>query len=170
MHPAARRLIGGFLEETKHGASVSQRRSEAQAVVRCRPIHRHPKFYQKRFMPMRHTRLIALLLALATAAAAWANPLRAATGEWPAGHRQGGRGGRRRWRTWSGTAPAAWTKASGTTGVAHVLEHMMFKGTPAAGPGEFNRRVAAAGGRDNAFTSRDYTAYFQQVPKQKLPK
>ena len=57
---------------------------------------------------------------------------------------------------------------NGTTGVAHVLEHMMFKGTPTAGPGEFNRRVAAAGGRDNAFTSRDYTAYFQQVPKQKL--
>ncbi len=59
-------------------------------------------------------------------------------------------------------------ETNGTTGVAHVLEHMMFKGTPTAGPGEFNRRVAAAGGRDNAFTSRDYTAYFQQVPKQKL--
>jgi zinc protease len=59
-------------------------------------------------------------------------------------------------------------ETNGTTGVAHLLEHMMFKGTPTAGPGEFNRRVAAAGGRDNAFTSRDYTAYFQQVPKQKL--
>ena len=59
-------------------------------------------------------------------------------------------------------------ETNGTTGVAHVLEHMMFKGTPAAGPGEFNRRVAAAGGRDNAFTSHDYTAYFQQVPKQTL--
>jgi zinc protease len=46
---------------------------------------------------------------------------------------------------------------------------MMFKGTPKVGPGEFNRRVAAAGGRDNAFTSRDYTAYFQQVPANKLP-
>ncbi|MES2772294.1 MAG: pitrilysin family protein [Pseudomonadota bacterium] len=57
---------------------------------------------------------------------------------------------------------------NGTTGVAHVLEHMMFKGTPSVGPGEFNRRVAAVGGRDNAFTSRDYTAYFQQVPSQKL--
>jgi zinc protease len=45
---------------------------------------------------------------------------------------------------------------------------MMFKGTPTVGPGEFNKRVAAAGGRDNAFTSRDYTAYFQQVPKEKL--
>jgi len=56
----------------------------------------------------------------------------------------------------------------GQSGVAHVLEHMMFKGTPKVGPGEFNKRVAAAGGRDNAFTSRDYTAYFQQVPKEKL--
>ncbi|MFC5299860.1 M16 family metallopeptidase [Azospira restricta] len=59
-------------------------------------------------------------------------------------------------------------ESNGTTGVAHVLEHMMFKGTPKVGPGEFNRLVAAAGGRDNAFTSRDYTAYFQQVPKEKL--
>ncbi len=60
-------------------------------------------------------------------------------------------------------------ETNGTTGVAHLLEHMMFKGTPDVGAGEFSRRVAAAGGRDNAFTSRDYTAYFQQVPKQQLP-
>ena len=53
---------------------------------------------------------------------------------------------------------------NGTTGVAHLLEHMMFKGTPSTGEGEFSRLVAAAGGRDNAFTSKDYTAYFQQVP------
>ena len=59
-------------------------------------------------------------------------------------------------------------ETNGTTGVAHVLEHMMFKGTPKVGAGEFNRLVAAAGGRDNAFTSRDYTAYFQQIPKEKL--
>lgn len=59
-------------------------------------------------------------------------------------------------------------ETNGVTGVAHALEHMMFKGTPTVGPGEFNRLVAAAGGRDNAFTSRDYTAYFQQVPKEKL--
>ncbi len=59
-------------------------------------------------------------------------------------------------------------EVDGHSGVAHVLEHMMFKGTPSVGPGEFNKRVAAAGGRDNAFTSRDYTAYFQQVPKEKL--
>ncbi|MDP2880511.1 MAG: pitrilysin family protein [Azonexus sp.] len=60
-------------------------------------------------------------------------------------------------------------EVDGASGVAHVLEHMMFKGTPNVGAGEFNKRVAAAGGRDNAFTSRDYTAYFQQVPKEKLP-
>jgi len=59
-------------------------------------------------------------------------------------------------------------EVDGTSGVAHLLEHMMFKGTPTVGPGEFNKRVAAAGGRDNAFTSRDYTAYFQQIPKEKL--
>jgi zinc protease len=57
----------------------------------------------------------------------------------------------------------------GTSGVAHVLEHMMFKGTKSLKSGEFNKRVAEAGGRDNAFTSRDYTAYFQIVPKAALP-
>jgi zinc protease len=59
-------------------------------------------------------------------------------------------------------------EVDGTSGVAHVLEHMMFKGTRRLKPGEFNKRVAAAGGRDNAFTSLDYTAYFQQVPKARL--
>lgn len=58
---------------------------------------------------------------------------------------------------------------NGTTGVAHVLEHMMFKGTLAVPSGEFSRRIAAAGGRENAFTSRDYTAYFQQLQKSRLP-
>jgi zinc protease len=57
----------------------------------------------------------------------------------------------------------------GTSGVAHVLEHLMFKATKNLKSGEFNKRVAAAGGRDNAFTSRDYTAYFQIVPKAALP-
>jgi len=57
----------------------------------------------------------------------------------------------------------------GTSGVAHVLEHLMFKGTKNLESGEFNKRVAEAGGRDNAFTSRDYTAYFQIVPKAALP-
>ncbi len=59
-------------------------------------------------------------------------------------------------------------ETNGTTGIAHILEHMMFKGTPSTGAGEFSRLVAAAGGRDNAFTSKDYTAYFEQVPKPKL--
>ena len=59
-------------------------------------------------------------------------------------------------------------EVSGTTGVAHVLEHMMFKGTPKVPSGEFSRIIARAGGRDNAFTSRDYTAYYQQLHKSKL--
>ena len=59
-------------------------------------------------------------------------------------------------------------EVNGTTGVAHVLEHMMFKGTVTINAGEFSRRVASAGGRENAFTSKDYTAYFQQVHKSKL--
>lgn len=59
-------------------------------------------------------------------------------------------------------------EVDGTSGVAHVLEHMMFKGTRHLKSGEFNKRVAAAGGRDNAFTSLDYTAYFQQVPSTRL--
>lgn len=62
----------------------------------------------------------------------------------------------------------AMDEVSGTSGVAHVLEHMMFKATRNLKPGEFNQRVAAAGGRDNAFTSLDYTAYFQQVPNGRL--
>ena len=57
---------------------------------------------------------------------------------------------------------------NGTTGVAHVLEHMMFKGTQNVPPGEFSKRIAAAGGRENAFTSRDHTAYFQQMQKDRL--
>ncbi|MFH2133840.1 MAG: pitrilysin family protein [Pseudomonadota bacterium] len=57
---------------------------------------------------------------------------------------------------------------TGVTGVAHVLEHMMFKGTKTVPVGEFSRRIAAAGGRENAFTSYDYTAYFQQLHKSQL--
>jgi zinc protease len=59
-------------------------------------------------------------------------------------------------------------ETNGRTGVAHVLEHMMFKGTKKVKSGEFSRLVAAVGGRENAFTSRDYTAYFQQIEKSKL--
>jgi zinc protease len=119
------------------------------------------------FRTQRITRLAALLLTLSAPLAALANPfehqlangLRIIVKE---DHR----------------APTAahmvWYRAgsmdetNGTTGVAHLLEHMMFKGTPGTAAGEFSRLVAAAGGRDNAFTSKDFTAYFQQVPKQKL--
>ena len=59
-------------------------------------------------------------------------------------------------------------EVDGASGLAHMLEHMMFKGTPKVPAGEFSRRVAAAGGRDNAFTSSDYTAYHQQIPKERL--
>jgi zinc protease len=78
-----------------------------------------------------------------------------------------------------GRAPTAvhmvWYRAgsmdevNGRTGVAHVLEHMMFKGTKTLAPGEFSRRVAAIGGRENASTSRDYTNYFQQIHTSRLP-
>lgn len=57
---------------------------------------------------------------------------------------------------------------SGRTGVAHLLEHLMFKGTPSHPAGEFSRIVAAMGGRENAFTSRDQTVYFQHIPARGL--
>ncbi len=56
----------------------------------------------------------------------------------------------------------------GITGVSHVLEHMMFKGTEKLGPNEFSRIIAENGGRENAFTGRDYTAYFQRMEKRRL--
>lgn len=59
-------------------------------------------------------------------------------------------------------------EVNGRTGLAHALEHMMFKGTKKLKPGEFSARVAALGGRENAFTDKDYTAYFQQIEKSKL--
>jgi zinc protease len=52
---------------------------------------------------------------------------------------------------------------NGTTGVAHVLEHMMFKGTKNFSSGEFSKQIAAVGGRDNAFTGRDFTGYFSTI-------
>ena len=60
-------------------------------------------------------------------------------------------------------------EVDGKTGIAHVLEHMLFKGTDTLAPGEFSRRVAALGGRENAFTSRDYTGYFQMIPAERVP-
>lgn len=59
-------------------------------------------------------------------------------------------------------------EVDGASGVAHVLEHMLFKGTRTLKTGEFSRRVAALGGRDNAFTSMDYTGYFEQIPASRL--
>ena len=54
-------------------------------------------------------------------------------------------------------------EAWGKTGLSHMLEHMMFKGTEKFGPEEFSRIVQENGGNDNAFTSRDYTAYFENM-------
>ena len=56
----------------------------------------------------------------------------------------------------------------GVSGVAHFLEHLLFKGTEKMAPGEFSRVVAQNGGEDNAFTSYDYTAYFQRVAADRL--
>jgi zinc protease len=56
----------------------------------------------------------------------------------------------------------------GKSGIAHFLEHLMFKGTKTVPPGEFSKIVARNGGQDNAFTSQDYTAYFQRVAKHRL--
>ena len=57
----------------------------------------------------------------------------------------------------------------GRSGIAHYLEHLMFKGTKTVASGEFSRRIAAIGGQENAFTSQDYTGYFQRVTPQALP-
>jgi len=57
---------------------------------------------------------------------------------------------------------------SGKSGIAHLLEHLLFKETENVKNGEFSQTVAALGGTDNAFTSHDYTAYYQRVSKQYL--
>lgn len=59
-------------------------------------------------------------------------------------------------------------EVSGKSGIAHFLEHLMFKGTKKYGQGQFSRLVAKAGGDDNAFTSDDYTAYYQNISRDKL--
>ena len=59
-------------------------------------------------------------------------------------------------------------EVAGQTGLAHFLEHMMFKGTTATGPGDFSRLVARTGGRDNAFTDFDVTGYYQTVAADQL--
>ncbi|MCG5234769.1 M16 family metallopeptidase [Xanthobacter oligotrophicus] len=59
---------------------------------------------------------------------------------------------------------------AGKSGIAHFLEHLMFKGTDAHPQGQFSAEVARLGGQENAFTSQDYTAYFQRVAKEHLEK
>lgn len=66
------------------------------------------------------------------------------------------------YRNGSGDDPAS------KSGIAHFLEHLMFKGTAKWPAGEFSKIVAGYGGQENAFTSYDYTAYFQRVPKEHL--
>lgn len=60
-------------------------------------------------------------------------------------------------------------EAPGKSGIAHYLEHLMFKGTDKLEAGEFSKTVTANGGLDNAFTSYDYTAYFQRIASDRLP-
>ena len=56
----------------------------------------------------------------------------------------------------------------GKSGIAHFLEHLMFKGTKAHPPGEFSALIAQTGGRDNAFTTEDFTVFHETVPKEQL--
>ncbi|MGZ8164195.1 MAG: M16 family metallopeptidase [Methylobacter sp.] len=58
---------------------------------------------------------------------------------------------------------------NGITGISHMLEHMMFKGTDEHPVGEFSRIIAENGGEENAFTGQDYTAYFQTMEASRLP-
>ncbi|MEN9430265.1 MAG: hypothetical protein RJA86_1124, partial [Pseudomonadota bacterium] len=60
-------------------------------------------------------------------------------------------------------------ESTGSTGISHALEHMMFKGTSKVPAGEFSRLVAYFGGEDNAFTTDDYTAYYQLYSNNRLP-
>ena len=59
-------------------------------------------------------------------------------------------------------------EAPGHSGIAHFLEHLMFQGTKDVAPGDLSKIVAAQGGSDNAFTTQDYTAYFQRVAADRL--
>lgn len=57
----------------------------------------------------------------------------------------------------------------GITGISHMLEHMMFKGTDKTGPNEFSQIISRNGGSENAFTGQDYTAYFEKLERSRLP-
>ena len=67
---------------------------------------------------------------------------------------------------WYGVGSA--DEGQGESGIAHFLEHLMFKGTKIRAPGEFSKILARNGGQENAFTSSDYTAYFQTVAVDRL--
>ncbi|MEJ0060085.1 MAG: pitrilysin family protein [Terricaulis sp.] len=56
----------------------------------------------------------------------------------------------------------------GVSGIAHFFEHLMFKGTREIAPGEFSRTIARNGGDDNAFTSWDYTGYYERIARDRL--
>src|SRR5438477_13048152 len=57
----------------------------------------------------------------------------------------------------------------GITGISHLFEHMMFNGSRKYGPKEFDRRLEAAGGSSNAYTSNDLTAYYEDFASEALP-
>ena len=59
-------------------------------------------------------------------------------------------------------------ETAGKSGLAHFLEHLMFKGTAKNPTGHFSQVVASVGGQENAFTTNDYTAFYQRVPSEKL--
>lgn len=69
---------------------------------------------------------------------------------------------------WYGVGAA--DEPQGLSGMAHYFEHLMFKGTDTLAPGEFSRVVKKLGGNGNAFTGQDYTAYFQSISKEHLPR
>ena len=71
---------------------------------------------------------------------------------------------------WYKVGAADEPQGDGVSGVAHYLEHLMFKGSNAIKPGDFSKIIRSWGGEDNAFTSWDYTAYFQSIAKDYLPK
>lgn len=56
----------------------------------------------------------------------------------------------------------------GKTGMSHLLEHMMFKGTPKYGSKQFSNIIARNGGMDNAFTTKEYTTYFQTISSDRI--
>lgn len=70
---------------------------------------------------------------------------------------------------WYKVGSADEPQGDGVSGEAHFLEHLMFKGTHRVKSGDFSKIIRSIGGNDNAFTSWDYTAYFQSIPKNHLP-